>query len=191
MPEGLPEAFGHSLAVRRFDRPRPGERVHIEDFAQVFRVYPEQKYKNASFGNIARVVWLETGELGILEYARRLVFNTLIGNGDAHLKNWSLIYSDPRCASLAPAYDLVSTVPYIAGDRLALSLGETKEFARVDAERITRFAEKARIPVRMIVKVARDTADAIRDIAPTHEPLRRLPRRIRTAIMSHMKTVPL
>ena len=191
LPGNLPEAFGKSLAVRRFDRPRPGERVHIEDFAQVFRVYPEQKYKNASFGSIARVVWLEAGEQAILEYTRRLVFNTLIGNGDAHLKNWSLIYRDGRSAALSPAYDLVSTVPYIAGDRLALSLGETKEFARIDVGRVMRFAEKAGLPVRMVVKVARDTAAAIRDIAPSHEPLRRLPRSIRTAITTHITTVPL
>ena len=191
LPPDLPEAFGQSLAVRRFDRPRPGERVHIEDFAQVFRVYPENKYKNASFGSIARVLWLEAGEEAVVEYTRRLAFNAMIGNGDAHLKNWSLIYRDGRTASLSPAYDLVATVPHIAGNRLALSLGDTKEFAKVNVERITRFAEKAGLPVRMVVKVARDTATAVRDIAPTHEPLRGLPRPIRTALMSHIDAVPL
>jgi serine/threonine-protein kinase HipA len=75
LPKDLPEAFGQSLAVRRFDRPRPGERVHIEDFAQVFGVYPERKYLNASYGSIARVLWLETGEAGVTEYTRRLAFN--------------------------------------------------------------------------------------------------------------------
>ncbi len=61
----------------------------------------------------------------------------------------------------------------------------------MNAERIARFAEKAGLPVRMVVKVARDTASAIRDIAPTHERLRRLPRPIRAAILSHIKAVPL
>jgi serine/threonine-protein kinase HipA len=191
LPANLPEAFGRSLAVRRFDRSRPGQRVHIEDFAQVFRVYPENKYKNASFGSIARVLWLEAGEKSVVELARRLAFNVLIGNGDAHLKNWSLIYRDGRTAALSPAYDLVATVPYIAGDRLALSLGDTKEFKEVNAERIARFAEKAGLPVRMVVKVARDTASAIRDVAPKHEPLRRLPRPLRNAIVGHISAVPL
>jgi serine/threonine-protein kinase HipA len=191
LPANLPEAFGRSLAVRRFDRPRPGQRVHIEDFAQVFRVYPENKYKNASFGSIARVLWLEAGEKSVVELARRLAFNVLIGNGDAHLKNWSLIYRDGRTATLSPAYDLVATVPYIAGDRLALSLGDTKEFKEVNAERIARFAEKAGLPVRMVVKVARETASAIRDVAPKHEPLRRLPRPLRNAIVGHISAVPL
>lgn len=191
LPQDLPEAFGRSLAVRRFDRPRTGERVHIEDFAQVFGVYPEKKYRNASYGNIARVLWLEAGEQGVAEYTRRLVFNVMIGNADAHLKNWSLIYPDRRTPNLAPAYDLVGTIPYIPGDRLALSLGDTKVFAQVDLERFRRFAEQAGLPVRLVVKTARDTAAKVRDLWPTHEPLRALPDRIRAAITDHMSAIPL
>jgi len=191
LPQDLPEAFGKSLAVRRFDRPTAGTRVHIEDFAQVFGVYPEKKYRNASYGSIARVLWLETGEEGITEYTRRLVFNALIGNADAHLKNWSLIYPDGRHAKFAPAYDLVATSPYIPGDALALSLGDTKEFAKVDLDRFRRFAEQAGLPVRLVVQTARNTAAHVRDLWPTHEPLLALPARIRDAISAHMHTVPL
>ena len=191
LPQGLPEAFGQSLAVRRFDRPRAGERVHIEDFAQIFGVYPEDKYRKASYGSIARVLWLETGEEGVTEYTRRLVFNVLIGNADAHLKNWSLIYPDGRAPKLAPAYDLVSTAPYIPGDRLALSLSGTKDFAQIDLERFRRFAEKAGLPVRLVLQTARDTAATIRDLLPTHEPLGALPDRIREAITAHMQATKL
>ena len=191
LPRDLPEAFGQSLAIRRFDRPRPGERIHIEDFAQVFGVYPENKYKRASYGSIARVLWLEAGEEAITEFTRRLVFNALIGNADAHLKNWSLIYPDGRLPKLAPAYDLVATVPYIAGDRLALSLGDRKDFAEVDLERFKRFAEKAALPVRLVLQTVRDTAARVRDLWPSHEPARALPKPIRNAIDAHMRTVPL
>jgi serine/threonine-protein kinase HipA len=191
LPQDLPEAFGQSLAVRRFDRPRAGERVHIEDFAQVFGVYPENKYRRASCGSIARVLWLEAGEEAVTEYTRRLVFNVLIGNADAHLKNWSLIYPDRRTPRLAPAYDLVATIPYIPRDRLALSLGNTKEFADVDLERFRRFAEKAGLPVRLLLQAARETAAKVRDLWPTHEPLRAIPKHIRKAITVHSKTVPL
>jgi serine/threonine-protein kinase HipA len=191
LPQDLPEAFGQSLAVRRFDRPTTGKRVHIEDFAQVFGVYPERKYEKASYGSIARALWLETGEEGITEFTRRLVFNALIGNADAHLKNWSLIYPDGRAAKLAPAYDLVATIPYIAGDALALSLGGTKEFAKVDFERFRRFAEKAGLPVRLVVQTARETAARVRDLWPTHEPMLALPAQVRDAIDAHMRTVPL
>ena len=191
LPQNLPEAFGQSLAVRRFDRPRAGERVHVEDFAQVFGVYPKNKYRRASYGSIARVLWLEAGEEAVTEYTRRLVFNVLIGNADAHLKNWSLIYPNRRTPRLAPAYDLVATVPYIPRDRLALSLGNTKEFADIDLERFRRFAEKAALPVRLVLQAARETAAKVRDLWPTHEPLRAIPEHIRKAITVHLETVPL
>ncbi len=191
LPRDLPEAFGQSLAVRRFDRRRPGQRVHIEDFAQVFGVYPEHKYRRASYGSIARVLWLEIGEQAVLEYTRRLVFTVLIGNADAHLKNWSLMYPDGRTPALAPAYDLVATLPYIPGDRLALSLGDTKAFAEVDLERFRRFAEKAGLPVRLVVRTARETAERMRDLWRGHDPLQGLPQRIRDQIEAHMATMPL
>ena len=191
LPSDLPETFGQSLAVRRFDRPHAGERVHIEDFAQVFGVYPENKYKKASYGSIARVLWLEAGEEAVTEYTRRLVFNALIGNADAHLKNWSLIYPDRRTPRLAPAYDLVATVPYLPADRLALSLGDTKEFADIDLDRFRRFADKAGLPERVVLQTARETADKVRDLWPTHEPLRTMPAHIRKAMAAHLQTVPL
>ena len=125
------------------------------------------------------------------EYTRRLVFNALIGNADAHLKNWSLIYPDGRTPQLAPAYDLVGAIPYIPGDRLALSLGDTKEFTQVDLDRFRRFAEKAGLPVRLVMQTARETAVKVRDLWPTHEPLRALPKHIREALAAHMETVPL
>jgi serine/threonine-protein kinase HipA len=154
-------------------------------------VYPENKYRRASYGSIARVLWLEAGEEAVTEYTRRLVFNVLIGNADAHLKNWSLIYPDRRTPRLAPAYDLVATIPYIPPDRLALSLGNTKEFTDVDLDRFRRFAEKAGLPVRLVLQAARETATKVRDLWPTHEPLRLIPEHIRKAITVHLEKVPL
>ena len=191
LPRGLAEAFGQSLAVRRFDRPAMGARVHIEDFAQVFGVYPRQKYERASYGSIARVLWLETGADGVAEFTRRLAFNALIGNADAHLKNWSLMYPDGRTPALAPAYDLLSTIPYLADDGLALSLGETKAFARVDVERFRRFADQAGLPARLVVQTARETAAKVRDLWPSHAPRRVLRKSMRDAISRHMRAVPL
>ncbi|MBS1830704.1 MAG: type II toxin-antitoxin system HipA family toxin [Acidobacteria bacterium] len=82
---------GNALAVERFDRSPGGGRIHMEDFAQVFGLYPENKYKSVSYANIARVLWVETGEQGAYEFIRRLTFSVLIGNADMHLKNWSLL----------------------------------------------------------------------------------------------------
>ena len=96
-----------------------------------------------------------------------------------------------RTPHLAPAYDLIGTIPYIPGDGLALSLGNTKEFRQIDLERFRRFAEKAGLPVRVVTQTARETAAKVRDLWSTHEPLRVLPEHIREAITAHMKTVPL
>ena len=191
LPDNLPEAFGQTLAIRRFDRTETGKRIHIEDFAQVFNLYPADKYGKASYGNIAEVLWAETGEAGAVEFVRRLVFSALIGNGDAHLKNWSLIYPDGRTTHLAPAYDLVGTIAYMPDEHFALSFAGTKSFIEIDVDHFRKFAEKAGLPVRAVLKTATETAQAVRDHWPTHEPLRMVPEKIRQAIESHMKTVPL
>lgn len=74
---------------------------------------------------------------------RRLVFVVLSGNGDAHLKNWSLVYPDGVTARLAPVYDQVFTLPYIPDDQLALNLDGTKRFAEIRADSFRRLARVA------------------------------------------------
>jgi serine/threonine-protein kinase HipA len=162
--DGLPEmglqAGRFALAVKRFDRDSGGRRIHIEDFAQVYNVYPENKYSGVSFGNIANMVWILTGEHGLKDFIRRLVFTILIGNGDMHLKNWSFVYPDGKTAKLAPAYDLVATVPYLPNDTLALKLHKTKEMKDISLELFRRMAGKSKLPEHMVLQTARDTVDA-------------------------------
>ena len=74
---------------------------------------------------------------------------------------------------------------------MALSLGDTKDFAEVDVERFRRFADKAGLPVRLVLQTVRDTAARVRDLWPKHEAARALPNSIRNAIDEHMRTVPL
>ena len=59
---GAHTAEGKALAVQRFDRVPGGEPVHMEDFAQVFGLFPDDKYDRRSYANIASVLWAETGE---------------------------------------------------------------------------------------------------------------------------------
>lgn len=56
LPEGMRTPKGQALAVERFDRLEGAGPVHVEDFAQIFGVYPDEKYKRASYRNIARVI---------------------------------------------------------------------------------------------------------------------------------------
>lgn len=60
------------------------------------------------------------------QFARRLLVNILLANGDAHLKNWSLLYPDMFSPLLSPAYDIVTTRAYINNEmEFALNLGKT------------------------------------------------------------------
>ncbi|MEZ9005859.1 HipA domain-containing protein [Vibrio splendidus] len=63
--------------------------------------------------------------------ARWLLINILLGNGDAYLKNWTLIYSDVYFPLLSPLYDVVLTSPYIENDSLALNMVGTKQWFEI------------------------------------------------------------
>ena len=159
--EGLPQDAGkmegHALAVERFDRKPDGGRVHMEDFAQVFGVFADDKYQKRSYANIAQVLAAEAGEDGVNDFVRRLVFSVLIGNGDMHLKNWSLLYPGGRRPILAPAYDYVSTIAYLPNDQLGLSFGGSKRIDIITQEQIARFANTASLAFSSIWDIAEGT----------------------------------
>ena len=157
LPQDLGRLPGRALAIRRFDRPAHGHPVHIEDFAQVFAVYPRDKYKKASARSIARVIGAEGNDADIVQFIRRLTFSVLIGNADMHLKNWSLMYPDRRRAALAPAYDLLSTVAYIPDDRAALNFSRTARFDAFSVDELSHLAAKALLSERLVLDTARET----------------------------------
>jgi serine/threonine-protein kinase HipA len=150
---------GNALAVERFDRGPGGRRIHMEDFAQVFGIFPEGKYKSVSYANIARVLWAETGEQEAYEFLKRLVFSVLIGNADMHLKNWSLLYPDTRTPILSPAYDFLATLPYLRDDKLALTFGGSRGIEEITLDQIRRFAGTAGLPMTPVSRIARETVE--------------------------------
>ena len=191
LPEGIGRFGDTAFAVRRFDRADDGSAVHAEDFAQVFNLYPEDKYGRASYRNICEVIWTETGEPGITEFIRRLVFNALIGNADMHLKNWSLLYPDGRTAALAPAYDYVSTIAYLADDSMALKCVQSKEFSRFSMDELHSLADKAFLPHTIVLKTARETVDRFRVAWTAEKAHLGLPGATVAAIDAHLTRVPI
>lgn len=180
----LPEA--EALAVRRFDR-TSGGRIHVEDFAQVFAVYPEKKYQRASSFNLGQVILAEGGLPEFLEYVRRLTFTVLTGNGDMHLKNWSLIYRDGRTPALAPAYDYVATVAYMpAGEELALSLSSTRDFRAIGLDHFTRLADRVGAPQRPVTDVVHATVGAFERAWREGDVAGRLPSGQRERLQEHL-----
>jgi serine/threonine-protein kinase HipA len=161
--KGLPEEArapaAKALAVQRFDRIAGGAPVHMEDFAQVFGQYPNDKDRPRSYASIASVLWAEAGEDAVAEFVRRLVFSVVIGNADMHLKNWSLLYPDQRRPVLSPGYDFVATLPYLSNDTLALSFGGSRSLSEITPDQIRRFADTARIPASPLWKIVVETTE--------------------------------
>ena len=191
LPEDIGSLSGQALAVKRFDRSDDGGAVHIEDFAQVFGVYPEDKYKKASARNIAKVIGAECAEEDIAEFIRRLTFSTLIGNADMHLKNWSLIYPDRRNAALAPAYDFVSTIAYIKDSEAALKFSRTRRFDRYSEDELAHLAARALLPEKPVIDTARETVALFYQCWSAEKANLPLSEEVVKAIEDHLKTVPL
>jgi len=190
---GLPElgilSGQQALATKRFDRAAQGKRIHIEDFAQVYQLFPGDKYNKVSYANIANMVWTLTGEDGLVDFIRRLVFTLLIGNGDMHLKNWSFIYADSRTPQLAPAYDFVSTIPYIPNDKLALSLSGEKEMGKIAPGHFKKLTKKAGLPEYLVLNTLTKTIEAVFEAWHAHKMNYPLPQEICDRIEKHMQSL--
>lgn len=164
--EGLPKELAgetaNSLYVRRFDRTPEGGRIHIEDFNQIYHQFPNDKYKNYSYTNMAADISTFLGEKSLVEFVRRLIFNAAIGNADMHLKNWSVMYPDTRTPTLAPGYDFVSTIQYIDDRSLALSIAREKDTGKLDEALLEKFANRARIPKALVTETALHTLENLK-----------------------------
>lgn len=171
LPEDIwPRGEQYAYAVRRFDRPAPGALVHIEDFAQVRNVLPHGQGKyQGNFETVAALAYRGQDVASLREVVRRLTFNILISNGDAHLKNWSLIYLDPRNPRLSPVYDLVSTAVYAGPghqEDLGLKLGGSRRFDRVSLATFERLEQRVVGETVGLVDEVGETIDRVRAALP-------------------------
>jgi serine/threonine-protein kinase HipA len=189
LPAEAARLQGEALVVQRFDRTPDGKRIHMEDFAQVFGLFPDDKYGHRSYANIAAVLRAETGEEGAHEFVRRLAFSVSIGNGDMHLKNWSLLYPDGRSPALSPAYDFVATLPYIAGDQLALTFGGSRSLGGITVDQVRHFADKASLPVSAVWQTVRETVEQTADAWDSLSQKELLPPDMRKVIHKQIQTV--
>lgn len=138
------------LLVERYDRLIDAEghrqRLHQEDFCQALGVVPEMKYQNEGGPDLARCFDLVRSTsrpsapqiLRLLDY---VIFNVLIGNHDAHAKNFSLLYLG-KAPVLAPFYDTLSTAVYpTLTPKMAMKIGSKYKFSEVKARHWEQFAE--------------------------------------------------
>ncbi len=130
------------LAVDRFDRTNDGRRVHMEDFMQVLDQHPERKYTAANEETVLNIVTnLGGGTAAYLQGITRMAVNILMGNTDAHLKNWSFYYPNPAEAQLSPAYDIVASHVYDHSHQMALRFRGTHDSRIIGMKRFMRAAQ--------------------------------------------------
>ena len=122
-----------AYVTRRFDYNENKEKLSQEDFASVLQAQKDAqgRYKYISktyedFGNIL-------SPLNKIEFVRILIFNYLSGNGDAHLKNFSLLETVDGDMQLSPSYDLMNTKIHVQDAPIALNL--FKELERTSLPR--------------------------------------------------------
>jgi len=133
--------------MRRFDLTQDRHRLGMEDICVLMGLVADDKYKR-SYEQVARAIGIYSDnpnrDLG--ELFRSLCVSVLVGNGDAHLKNFAMLYDDPSAGKgwFSPTFDIVNTTLYMEGDTLALKLGRTKDFSsrttmvRFGREHVTR-----------------------------------------------------
>lgn len=145
------------LLVERYDRIRGEDeniqRLHQEDFCQALGIPSEIKYQSEGGPSLADCFKLIRNASSapapdLIALLDAVIFNLLIGNHDAHAKNFSLLYMPDRSIRLAPLYDLVSTVFYPElTDRMAMKIGKQPKSSLIYSKDFDRFAADAGLGV--------------------------------------------
>lgn len=187
------------LVVDRFDLTSNGVYLGIEDFCVLEGRRAHGRY-DGSYENIAKRIsdFVSAGSLPHAreQYALLVAYACAIENGDAHLKNFSVIYENPEGpVRLAPAYDLVATTPYIPKDTLALTLNGSKQFP--DREPLLRFirfvtGKSKRAAIQLLDQVKQGVDTAIREARTygnDHRDARKFTERLIAALSSGIERI--
>lgn len=157
-----------ALLVERYDRIRHGskvQRIHQEDFCQATGRPPEMKYESeggpsvAECGSLIRAHGAGPGA-SLLQFLDALLFNLLIGNADAHSKNYSLLLEGPGAPRLAPLYDLLSTRVYGRrfGRKMGMKYGGEYRPDRIRGRHLDRIGDDLGIAGRRVRSQANEIA---------------------------------
>jgi len=144
--------------TKRFDRVISGEavsRLHQEDFCQAMRYNSEKKYEFEGGPSLVKCLSFlresDLGASGMLQFLDDFIYNFLIGNADAHAKNYAILYHDGRPA-IAPLYDAMCTTVYPGvPTALAMKVGGVEEVADIRREHFAALAEKASIRPQLVL----------------------------------------
>jgi serine/threonine-protein kinase HipA len=159
---------GHALVIERFDLKADGSYRGFEDFCVLNGLTSAKKYdggyETRLFKRASDFIEVEGRRTALERLFRLFVLNCALRNGDAHLKNFGIIYDDVvGPARLAPAYDLVTTDAYIPDDAMALTLGGSTMWP--DKRALVVLAQsRCDIATKEIGQILEQTADALCDV---------------------------
>ena len=162
------------LLVARYDRSKDADghvrRIHQEDFCQALGINPERKYAGEGgptlkdgFALLRQVALRPAVE--VLKLLAAAIFNLIVGNADAHGKNFAILYDEggPR---LAPLYDLLATVAYPElSPRLAMKIGRRSTLAEMDARGWEAFAKDTVLGLSLVRRRVAEISVAVKDQA--------------------------
>ncbi len=160
---------GSALVMERFDLRPDGTYCGFEDFCVLNARRTDEKYRGSYETSVMKRFQQFANSPTVLEESLRLftliAFNCAIRNGDAHLKNFGIIYADVMGeAHLAPVYDLVTTSVYLPHDRMALTLNGTNQWPT--AKDLIRFGEGRSLGTRRkLVEILQQISAALEDTA--------------------------
>jgi serine/threonine-protein kinase HipA len=153
------------IIVERYDRiVHPDgsvQRLHQEDFCQATGLPPEKKHQEdggPSLGRVAEILQAVAPAADVETLLAVVALNVLIGNGDAHAKNFSLLHQPSGALGLAPLYDLMSTICY-GDDRLAMYIDSVQRTDRVTADRLLNEAARWGLARRRASEIVADILD--------------------------------
>ena len=159
------------ILVERYDRIKDEDgaitRLHQEDFCQALSVPPELKYEDEGGPGITQcqdVIQQQTKRLAAdrLAFQRMVIFHYLVGNADAHAKNYALLYSG-KVPDLAPLYDVVCTAAYPRlARKLAMQIGGRAIADTVQLTQWLSLVPGTRAAQRLLQKDLRELAAAMR-----------------------------
>lgn len=168
------------LLVERYDRHWKSDeepmgqklkRIHQEDFCQALGIVPERKYQNEGGPSLKESFALlrECSSSPVLDLNALLdavIFNALIGNHDAHGKNFSLIYSGGK-TRMAPLYDLLCTTFYPElSTKMAMKVGGEYDSRKLTGANWERMAEESGLNKLMVKRRVLEMAEQIRQKLP-------------------------
>lgn len=132
VPEFSLSANGGLFVMKRFDMTEDGETEGFEDFCSLQALGTDRKY-NSTYERVAKSIkdFVSPENLAAAreQFFATLVLSVMVRNGDAHLKNFGVLYQHPKSpVMLAPVYDIVTTTAYLQNDVPALHLAGTKKW---------------------------------------------------------------